>query len=67
MGSVQAGGRKLADARESLLALTLGLIVCAWLNADAQLYFGFAAAVVGKSGVFNWGNAQEHKAKTPGA
>jgi hypothetical protein len=57
------GGRKLADARETLLALTLGVIVCAWLKADPQLYFGFAAAAVGKSGVFNWGNAQEHKAK----
>jgi hypothetical protein len=45
------------------LALTLGLLVCAWLGADPQLYFGFAAAAVGKSGVFNWGNAQEHKHK----
>jgi hypothetical protein len=55
--------RKISDARETLLALTLAFIVAAWLGADPQLYFGFAAAAVGKSGVFNWGNSQEHKAK----
>lgn len=63
MGTVGDGGRKLADSRETLLALLLGLGVCAYLKTDVNLYFAFAAAAVGKSGVFNWGNAKEHQAK----
>ena len=64
---MQVGERKFRESRETALLLFAGLLVCAWLKADIQLFFGFAAAVVGKSGVFNWGNAQEHKAKGPAA
>ncbi len=55
--------RKVQEARETALLLFAGLLVVAWLKADAQLYFGFVAGVIGKTGVFNWGNAKEWEAK----
>ena len=42
--------------------LFLGLLACGYLKIDTQLYTVFAACLVGKSGVFNWGNAKEHDA-----
>lgn len=62
MADVQKGSRKLTDARETMVALLIGFTVAAYFRVDVQLYFAFAAGVVGKSGVFNWGNAKEHEA-----
>jgi len=59
------GGRKLKDARETALLLTLGFIVGAYFKVDVQLYFAFAACLVGKSGVFMWGNSKEHEHAKP--
>ena len=61
-GKAEKGSRKLTVDRETMLALLLGFIVGAYLKADVTLYTTFAAALVAKTGVFNWGNAQEHKA-----
>lgn len=57
----EKGNRKFKDARESALILLVGFIIAAWLKADAQLYFGLIFGVVGKTGLFNWGNVKEHQ------
>ena len=54
--------RKKQDATETGALLFLGLLACGYLKIDTQLYTVFAACLVGKSGVFNWGNAKEHDA-----
>jgi mannose/fructose/N-acetylgalactosamine-specific phosphotransferase system component IIC len=55
------GDRKQKNSRETKLLLTLGFIVAVYLKADASLFTTFAAGIVGASGAFMWGNAQEHK------
>lgn len=54
------GTRKVKDGRETLLALLLGFVIAAYLKAPVELYVTFAACAVGKTGIFNWGNAKEH-------
>lgn len=64
MGESKPKSTKVQEARESALLLFAGFVVAGWLKMDAQLYFGFAAAICGKTGIFMWGKGQEYKANT---
>jgi hypothetical protein len=55
---------KVQEARETALLLLLGFIVAAYLKCDVNLYFGFAATLVGKTGIFMWGKSKEYSANT---
>ena len=57
----QVKSTKVQEARETALLLTLGFIVAAYLKVDVNLYYGFGALLVGKTGVFMWGKGKEYQ------
>ena len=63
MGKIEKGSRKLAVDQQSALLLVLGLLIVSWLKAPVEAYYAFVAGVVGKTGVFTWGNTKEHEAE----
>lgn len=61
------GTRKVGVSRETLVSLLLGMMFCAWMKADVQLYFAFGAFVVGRDFSFMWANTKEHAANKTAA
>ncbi len=57
------GGRKVQKARETAIALLIGLVVAGVLDMHAQLYIAFVVGVTGADFSFMWGNRGEHQAK----
>ena len=55
---------KVQEARETALLLFLGFLGAAYLKCDVNLYYGFAAALCGKTGIFMWGKGKEYEANT---
>lgn len=60
--TIEKGSRKLYVDNQSALLLVLGLLIVSWLKAPVEAYYAFVAGVVGKTGVFAWGNSKEHEA-----
>ena len=56
------GNRKSQHSREAKLILLCGFAIAVFAKADTALFTTFAVSIVGASGAFMWGNAQEHKA-----
>lgn len=59
------GSRKVQKARETAVALLIGLGVAGWADMNAQLYIAFVVGVTGADFSFMWGNAKskEHALK----
>ena len=55
---------KVQEARETALLLFAGFLAAAYLKCDVNLYFGYAAALAGKTGIFMWGKGKEYEANT---
>ena len=64
MAETKPKSTKVQESRETALLLFAGFLVAAYLKCDVNLYYGFGAMVVGKTGVFMWGKSKEYQANT---
>lgn len=55
------GNRKLIENSINGAMLLVGLWFAGLYDLSADVYFAFTAGVIGKAGVFMWGNAKEHE------
>lgn len=55
------GDRKSRNSTQTQLILLCGFAVAVYAKADASVFTTFVVGLVGASGTFMWGNAQEHK------
>jgi hypothetical protein len=63
--TAQKGQRKLRATAQAGLLLLVGLALAAFAKCPPELYFAYAIGVTGNTGVFMWGNSNEHKAAAP--